>query len=150
VALADRFQALDSLCNASRFLETFCKSPQSLGQRIHHPQKPPPTTTTTPRNSISPSHLYCNNIPPKEENYSKKIALHSLCNISSLFSKMAEMGGDILASESTEIQRKKQILMCKAELTTQFCRVRVLGLEMVLELRTAVSWFHLILAIEES
>lgn len=63
---------------------------------------------------------------------------------------MAEMGGDILASESTEIQRKKQILMCKAELTTQFCRVRVLGLEMVLELRTAVSWFHLILAIEES
>jgi hypothetical protein len=53
-------------------------------------------------------------MPPKEENYSKKIALHSLCNISSLFSKMAEMGGDILASESTEIHRKKQILMCKA------------------------------------
>jgi hypothetical protein len=64
---------------------------------------------------------------------------------------MAEMGGDNLSFRIHRNPRKETNPNVQGmELTTQFSRVRVLGLEMVLELRTAVSWFRLILAIDKS
>jgi hypothetical protein len=64
---------------------------------------------------------------------------------------MGEMSGNNLSFRiHRNPQKETNPNVQGMELTAQFSRVRVLGLEMVLELRTAVSWLRLILAIEET